>query len=98
MGVGQGPKRDVRLVTYGLYSGAQRCEEVEREYLETYHAMDESVPRFRQLPYGRIVRAYEVYSEAELKTSATYSDYLRRADAQNGLRVRLEGRLPTPGS
>lgn len=91
VGVGEGPKSDVRPVSFGLYSRGQRREEAEHEYMSVYHRMDESVPRFRLLPFGHIVTTAEVYSEEELKTSSTYNEYLRRVDAQNGLRVRLEG-------
>ncbi len=48
--VGEGPKDDVRVVFVGHYYRGQRREDLEREYLEVYHPIDERVPRLRQLP------------------------------------------------
>ena len=44
--VAEGPKDHVRAVFVGLYSRGQRREDLEREYLENYHSIDERVPRF----------------------------------------------------
>ena len=52
--VGEGPKNDVRGLFVGLYYRGQRREDLEREYLKTYHPIDERVPRFRQLPVPSI--------------------------------------------
>ena len=88
---GEGPKDDPQAVSLGFYSRGQRRIEDEREYLETYHPMDESVPRLRRLRHGLVVSAASLYTEEELKTSATYNEYLGRVGAQDGLRVRLDG-------
>ena len=48
--VGEGPKDDLRVLFVGLYARGQRHEDLEREYLEVYHPIDERVPRLRQLP------------------------------------------------
>ena len=89
--VAEGPKDDVRAVFVGLYSRGQRREDLEREYLENYHAIDERVPRFRQLPASRLVHINDLYTAEELKTSPTYNEILRRAGMQDGLNVRLPG-------
>ena len=89
--VGEGPKDDVRALFVGAYCRGQRREDQERDYLENYHPTDERVPRFRQLPDGRLVRVKDQYTAEELKTSATYNELLRRARYQNGLSVRLDG-------
>ena len=39
--VGEGPKDDLRVLFVGLYSLGQRHEDLEREYLEVYHPIDE---------------------------------------------------------
>ena len=88
--VGQGPKDDVRVNFAGLYMGGERHEEIEREYITTYHPHDERVPRLRQLPDGRIVAVRDLYSADELKSSPTYNEHLRRSGGQNGLNVRLD--------
>ena len=89
--VWEGPKNDVRGLFIGLYYRGQRREDLEREYLDTYHALDERVPRFRQLPARRLVHITALYTAEELKTSPTYNEILRRAGMQDGLNVRLPG-------
>ena len=53
--VGQGPDDDVRVSYVGLYWRGERHEEIEREYLTTYHPLDERIARLRQLPDSRVV-------------------------------------------
>ena len=89
--VAEGPKDDVRGLFVGLYYRGQRREDLEREYLENYHALDERVPRFRQLPVSRLVHINDLYTAEELKTSPTYNEILLRAGMQDGLNVRLPG-------
>ena len=89
--VGEGPKNDVRGLFVGLYYRGQRREDLEREYLENYHSIDERVPRFRQLPARRLVHITDLYTAEELKTSPTYNEILPRAAMQDGLNVRLPG-------
>ena len=89
--VAEGPKNDVRGLFVGLYYRGQRREDLERKYLEHYHAIDERVPRFRKLPVSRLVHINDLYTVEELKTSPTYNELLRRAGMQDGLNVRLPG-------
>ncbi len=89
LGVGEGPKDDVQIISAGLYYRGERWEDLEREYLDIYHPTDESVPRFRQLPDSRVVRTVDLYTEQELQTSPTYNELLYRASGQAGLNVRL---------
>ena len=89
--VGEGPKDDVRALFVGLYARGQCREDQEREYLDTYHAIDERVPRFRQLPARRLVHITDLYTAEELKTSPTYNEILRRAGMQDSLNVQLPG-------
>ena len=88
--VAEGPKDDPRVLTVGLYTKGQRHEDVEREYLEVYHPLDERVPRLRQLPNSRLVHVTDLYTAEELKTSPTYNEIMRRANYQHGLNVRLD--------
>ncbi len=89
LAVGEGPKDDIRVISVGLYYRGQRHEELEREYLELYHPIDERVPRFRQLPDSHLVHVTDLYTEQELKTSPTYNEMMSRARGQDGLHVRL---------
>ena len=88
--VGEGPKDDMRVLTVGFYSRGQRHEELEREYLEVYHPIDERVPRVRRLPDSRLVHVTGLYTAEELKTSPTYNEIMLRGKHQNSLNVRLE--------
>ena len=87
--VGQGPDDDVQVSYMGLYLRGQRHEEVERDYLATYHPLDERVARLRQLPDSRVVPVRELYNAQELKTSPAYNEHVPRSSGQNGLNVRL---------
>ena len=48
--VPEGPPDDIRVLFVGLYYRGQRRLDLEREYLDVYHPIDERVPRLRQLP------------------------------------------------
>ena len=89
--VGEGPPDDIRTHFVGLYSRGQRDEALEREWLEVYHPINESVPRFRQLPDSQMVFTPDLYTAEELKTSPAYNEGLRRIHGQQGLMVRLDG-------
>ena len=89
--VGEGPKNDIRVLFVGLYYRGQRRAALEREYLESYHPIDELVPRFRKLPESHLMRIEDLYTAEELKTSLTYNEILLRGKYQNGLNVRLAG-------
>jgi len=81
--VGEGPKDDVRVLVVGLYRRGQRREDLERDYLENYHPIDERVPRFRQQPYGLLVPSKDLFTAEELKTSPTYNEALPRGGFQH---------------
>ncbi len=82
------------MLFVGAYQRGQRREDLEREYLAHYYPIDECVPRFHELPDGRLVHTRNLYTAEELKRSATYNEALPRGGCQRGLRVRLDG----PGS
>ena len=89
--VGAGPEDDNRvLFTQGYYRGERR-EDLEREYLEVYHPIDERVPRVRQLPDSRVAHITELYTDEELKTSPAYNESMLRLSSQDSLNVRLDG-------
>ncbi len=89
--VGAGPADNGQILFMGTYYRGERQEDLEREYLEVYHAIDESVPRFQQLPDSRVVHVTDLYTAQELRTSVTYNEGLRRLHGQDSLRVRLDG-------
>ena len=90
--VGEGPPDDVRVDFVGLYFRGERRPDVEREYLEVYHPIDERVPRARRLPDSRIVRVADLYRDEELRTSRTYNEFTVRSCSQDGVVVRLDVR------
>ena len=89
--VGEGPPDDIRAMFVGVYSRGERQADLEREYLQVYHPLDEAVPRLRQLPDSQVVPIADLYTAEELKRSPSYNDILRRAHYQQGLNVRLDG-------
>ena len=91
LAVGEGPKEDIRVSFFGYYCRGERRTDLEREYLETYHPIDERVPRLRQLPDSLLVPTRELYTAEELKTSPVFNEILFRNNHQNGLNVRLDG-------
>ena len=80
---------DVFLARY-CYRG-QRDHDLEREYFEVYHRLDERIPRIRRLPDSRIVHVGELYTEEEKKRSPAYNELLPRSDTGNCLHARLDG-------
>ena len=84
-----GAQADSRVTYLGLYYRGERREDWEREYLGIYHPINEGVARFRQLPDNSVVPTPALYTAAELKTSATYNESLRKGHSQNGLNIRL---------
>ena len=89
--VGEGPKNDIQILFVGLYYRGQRRTDLEREYLEVYHPINECIPRLRQLPAGHLVRFKDLLTAEELKTSRTYNELFLRGKYQNGLNVLLDG-------
>ena len=89
--VGEGPPDDIRVLFVGLYYRGQRNTDMEREYLEVYHPINEAIPRQLQLPEGHLVQLKDLYTAEELKTSPAYNEAYLRGKYQNGLNVLLEG-------
>ena len=89
--VGEGPPDDTRVTFVGLYYRGQRRLDLEREYLDVYHPINEGIPRLRQLPDGHLVPIKDLYTAEELKTSRTYNEAYRRGRYQQGVNVRLAG-------
>jgi len=69
----------------------ERHVDFEREYFRDYHAIDERIPRLRDLADGRIVHVDELFDEGEKQGSVVYNEALRRSDTTNCLQVRLDG-------
>ena len=89
--VGEGPPDDIRVHFVGLYYRGQRHTDMEREYLEVYHPINECIPRLRELPAGHLVHFKDLLTAEELKTSRTYNELFLRGKYQNGLNVLLDG-------
>ena len=89
--VGEGPPDDIRVLFVGLYYRGQRRPDLEREYLDVYHPINEAIPRLRQLPDGHLVPIKDLYTAEELHTSRTYNEALRRSQYQQGVNVLLAG-------
>ena len=82
---------DIDIFSAWLHYRGQSCDELVREYFETYHARDERLPRIRRLPDSQVVHVSSLYTDEELKTSRAYNEALLKGQMQNGLNVRLDG-------
>lgn len=89
--VGEGPMGDRRVLACGSYYRGLRRTDLEREYLEVYHPINEAVPRQLQLPEGHLVQIKELFTPEEMKTSRAYNEGLLRVKYQNGLSALLDG-------
>lgn len=81
----------VGVVYAGFFRQGQPCEDLQRQYVQVYHQLDERIPRLRRLPDSQLVHVSDLFTEEELKTSPVYNEFLCRMGAQNGLNVRLDG-------
>ena len=90
--VGDGVSHDDTVIFFAqlCYRG-QRHVELERQYFEIYHALDERLPRLRQLPDSQVMPVSSLYTEEERKTSVIYNACLPSTDTRDGLNVRLDG-------
>ena len=82
---------DTRLYFLWTCLRGQRRRDRERLYLETYYPVDEAIPRLRRLPFDRLIRIADVYTEEERKSSEAYNALRSFAHAGNAINVRLEG-------
>ena len=88
--VGGSSHRDAKwLFDRAYYHGDLREEG--REYAEHYFPIDERIPRLISLPDARPTPMTSLYTDAEMRTSATFNEMLRRSDAQNGMNIRMDG-------
>ena len=82
---------DTRIFFLWQFFRGQRRRDLEREYYEVYYPLDERVPRIRHAPDSGLLHTTDLFTVAELKTSATYNEALARTRARNGIHVRLDG-------
>ena len=82
---------DIQIFFARFCLHGRRRPDLERLYFETYHGVDESAARIRQLPDSRIVHVSSLYTEDEMKASVVYNEALPGADIRDGLCVRLDG-------
>ena len=82
---------EIRIYFLWQFFQGQRHRELEREYYEVYYPLDERPPRIRHAPDSRLFHTTDLFTEKEMKTSATYNEVLARTHAQNGIHVRLDG-------
>ena len=67
--------------------------EIDRVYRKDYLDQDERLPVLLRMPNRRLIHIPDFYKDRQLKTSATYNEFLVRARSQNGLNIRLDGGL-----
>ena len=82
---------DVCIFFAQFCMGGERRDDLERMYFETYHAVDERLPRVRLLADSELVTTRSLFTEDELKTSAVYNEAMPLARTRDSLHVRLDG-------
>ena len=81
-------REDVRIFFEGFYFRGQRHRELEREYFDVYHPLDERLPRLRRLPDGRLVHVAELYTDDEVKSrQQPCQDELARGELRGDVAV-----------
>ena len=89
---GDGAARDGVDIFFARFCfRGQRHMVLERLYFESYHAIDESLPRIRRLPDGEVVHVSSLFTEEEMMTSVVYNEALLLAGTRDSLTVRLDG-------
>ena len=91
--VAEGPPDDIRVLFVGLYYRGQRRLDLEREYLDIYHPINEAIPRQLQRPAGQLVPIPDLYTAEELHTFA----YLQRGLTPVHVSAGRERPLDGPG-
>ena len=84
-------EEDYRVYFMWTCLRGQRRQDLERLWLETHYPLDEGTPRLRQLPFHRLIPINDLYTEAELRTSASYNALRTVAHAGHAINVRLDG-------
>ena len=85
------PADNIRFLFAKTYYRGEDREAWLEEYYRTYYPVDESPPRWRQLPDSKIGRTADLFSEEERRTSIAYNEAAPRFEYDNGLSVRLDG-------
>ncbi|MDE0060387.1 MAG: helix-turn-helix transcriptional regulator [Defluviicoccus sp.] len=92
LAIGGGATSDqVRVFFAQFCRRGQHLVDLQREYFETYYAVDERVPRIRRLPDSQLTPIPSLLTKEERKNSPVYNELTPRTNTQNGLTVRLDG-------
>ena len=89
--IGGATHGDAKWLFDKAYWRGESREELGRDYAENYFPGDERIPCLMALQDRHVVRAADLYTDRQLKTSPTYNELLRRAGAQDGLNIRMDG-------
>ena len=84
-------EEDYRTYFMWICHRGQRRRDLERLWMETHYPVDERLPRLRRLPFCRLFRIADLYTEEERKTSESYNALRTLARAGDGIDVRLDG-------
>ena len=76
---------------FRLIIGSEHRDDLERAHLRDYALHDESLPRIRRLPDGRLTQTADLYTDHEKKTSRTYNLIRGPARQKSGLTVHMHG-------
>ena len=84
-----GSRKETKIFFARICAGGERREDLEREYFDVHHALDEAVPRLMALPDGNLVHMPDLYTEKEKEISRTYNEFVLPNGIQNCVNVRM---------
>ena len=84
-------EEDYRVYFIWTCLRGQRRRDLERLWFETHYPVDQAIPRLRRQPFNRLIHMTDLYTEEELRTSASYNVLRTLAHAGHGINVRLKG-------
>ena len=84
-------EEDYRIYFMWTCLRGQRRRDLERLWFETHYPVDQAIPRLRRQPFNRLIHVTDLYTEEELRTSASYHALRTLAHAGNAINVRLRG-------
>ena len=74
----------------GLVRGEPQ-EDLESEYADYYHSLDERLPRMRVMRPGKLYHNTDLLTESEQKTSPVYAGFMPRHASNDQFNVRVPG-------
>ena len=87
--LGAGVEPRIHLARF--FVGRQQRDDMQQLYFRDYYWRDEAIPRLYGLCDGDLASKADLYSDKEKRTSATYNEFRRPNDTEDGFFMALDG-------